>query len=187
MTYRNGTYIAFHANGQTDPTASDMKYYNLIKAWTAKTDDDFSIVNSHDKTASVRDSSLKETLRSRLVTRLKNSKHLLLILGKTTKEDTDWVPFEIRYAVDECQIPIIAAYTELTGPILSPTVTSGISSYWPAALKSRIENKSAGVIHIPFKKEAIKAAVAHFSHTEMPKGGALGWYTKETYDGWGIE
>ena len=82
MAYRNGTYIAFHANGQTDPTASDIKYYNLIKAWTEREDDDFSIINSHEKTAAVRDSSLRETLRTRLVTRLNNSKHLLLILFK---------------------------------------------------------------------------------------------------------
>lgn len=46
MAYRNGTYIAFHANGQTDPTASDIKYYNLIKAWTEREDDDFSLINS---------------------------------------------------------------------------------------------------------------------------------------------
>jgi len=58
MTYRNGTYIAFHANSTTDPTASDIRYYNLIKAWSERSDDDFSFINSHEKTAAVRDSSL---------------------------------------------------------------------------------------------------------------------------------
>lgn len=187
MAYRNGTYIAFHANGQTDPTASDIKYYNLIKAWTERTEDDFTLINSHDKTAAVRDSSLRETLRSRLVTRLKNSKHLLLILGKTTKEDKDWVPFEIRYAVDECKIPVIAAYTEVSGPILRPSLSSSIASYWPDALKSRIGDKTAGVVHIPFKKAPIKEAVSSFDPSTFPKGGSLGWYSEETYKGWGIE
>ena len=42
MAYRNGTYIAFHANGTNVPIDSDIKYYNLMKAWTAKKDDDFS-------------------------------------------------------------------------------------------------------------------------------------------------
>ena len=32
MAYRNGTYIAFHANNATEPTESDFKYYNLLKA-----------------------------------------------------------------------------------------------------------------------------------------------------------
>lgn len=62
MPYRNGTYVAFHAEGTDVPTDSDMKYYNLLKAWTAKQDDDFSMINSHEKTASVRDSSTRETL-----------------------------------------------------------------------------------------------------------------------------
>jgi len=187
MSYRNGTYIAFHANGQTDPTASDIKYYNLLKAWTAREDDDFSLINSHEKTAAVRDTSLKATLRARLVSRLKNSKHLLLILGKTTKEDTDWVPFEIQYAIDECKIPVIAAYTEISGPILNPSTTSPIASYWPSSLRSRIISKAAGVVHIPFKKEPLKAAIGHFNPETFPKGGSLGWYTKESYTTWGIE
>lgn len=55
MPYRNGTYIAFHEDGTTDPIASDTGYYNLLKTWTELTDDDFSFVNSYDKTASVRD------------------------------------------------------------------------------------------------------------------------------------
>lgn len=184
MAYRNGTYIAFHANGMTDPTASDMKYYNLLKAWTQLGDDDFSFVNSHDKTASVRDSSLRETLRARLVTRLKNSKHLLLIVGNTTREDTDWVPFEIRYAVDDCAIPIIAAYTMIDLPIYNPSALEG---YWPAALKRRIDAGTAGVIHVPFKKEPIRDAIGQFSPTNFPVGGGLGYYSKDAYRSFGLE
>lgn len=183
MAYRNGTYVAFHANGTTDPTASDIKYYNLLKAWTEKTDDEFSMVNSHDKTASVRDSSLRDTLRTRLVTRLRNSKHLLLIIGETTKEDTDWVPFEIRYAVDECAIPIIVAYTVFDKPIRNP---SALSAYWPKALESRINNETASAIHIPFKKEPIRDAIGQFDPKNLPKGGSLGIYSDDAYKAFGL-
>ena len=48
MAYRSGTYIAFHADGETNPTVSDMKYYTLLKEWKVR-DDDFSFVNSHEK------------------------------------------------------------------------------------------------------------------------------------------
>ena len=181
MAYRNGTYVAFHAEGTAVPTDSDMKYYNLLKAWTAKTDDDFTMINSHEKTAAVRDSSKRATLLASLKTRLKNSKHLLLIVGDTTKLDTDWVPFEIGYAIDNCGIPLIAAYTGFDY-ILAP---AKFAYLWPAALKTRIENQSARVIHIPFKKEPIKAAINQFSHQNMPKG-ALTYYTRETYQKWGI-
>ena len=112
MSYRNGTYVTFHANDTSDPTESDMKYYNLLRAWHVREDSDFEFVNSHEKTSAVRDTSKKSTLRERLVTRLRNSKNMILIIGSGTKTDDDWVPFEIQYAVDECHMPIIAAYTE---------------------------------------------------------------------------
>jgi len=181
MAYRNGTYIAFHAQGTNVPIDSDIKYYNLLKAWTAKTDDDFSMINSHEKTAAVRDSSKRETLRARLITRLRNSKNFLLIISQTTKLDTDWVPFEISYAIDECKLPVIAAYTDYEY-ILSP---GDLSFLWPQALKTRIDNNTARVIHIPFKKAPIKAAIEQFSHYNLPKS-SLTYYTRDTYIKWGI-
>jgi len=33
MAYRNGTYVAFSGQDTTKPTESDIKYYNLMKAW----------------------------------------------------------------------------------------------------------------------------------------------------------
>lgn len=57
MAYRNGTYVAFHAEGTNIPIDTDFKYYNLLKAWTNKTDDDFSMIDSHEKGSAVRDSS----------------------------------------------------------------------------------------------------------------------------------
>ena len=57
MAYRYGTYVAFHANNTKEPTETDIKYYNLLKAWQVRSDNVFSFVNSHEKTAAVRDSS----------------------------------------------------------------------------------------------------------------------------------
>src|SRR5260370_42134497 len=84
MAYRNGTYVAFHAAGTSQPGKSDIDYYNLMKAWTAKTDDDFTMINSHDKASAVRDTSLRATLRRSLLERLRNSKNMVLIIGETT-------------------------------------------------------------------------------------------------------
>src|SRR6266508_3153815 len=108
--YRTGTYVAFHANGMTEPTESDIKYYNLLKAWDVRKDNDFSLTDSHEKTGAIQSYSQGDTIARHLRTRLLRSKNMVLIVGKTTKEDTDWVPLEIRYAIDECHIPIIAAY-----------------------------------------------------------------------------
>lgn len=183
MAYRNGTYVAFHANGTNIPGKSDIDYYNLMRAWSAKPDDDFTLVNSHEKVAAVRDTSKKETLRRSLHERLKNSKNMVLILGKTTKNDTDWVPFEITQAVDKYQIPIIAAYVDIDKPIRKP---KELSKYWPATLEERINDGTASVIHVPFKKAAILDAIGQFSHNTLPKGGGLGIYNDKAYKNFGI-
>jgi MTH538 TIR-like domain (DUF1863) len=184
MAYRNGTYVAFHAAGTNRPGHSDIDYYNLLKAWTAKGDDDFTMINSHDKACAVRDSSLRSTLRNSLLERLRNSRNMVLIIGETTRLDTDWVPFEIEKAVDSYSLPIIAAYTVSERPIRAPKDLLG---HWPQALSVRINNGTANVIHIPFKKEALKDAIGQFSCANPPKGGGLGIYTNEAYKAFGID
>lgn len=179
MAYRNGTYVAFHAQGTNLPGKSDMDYYNLMKAWSAKTDDDFTMINSHEKASSVRDTSKKATLRASLQERLRNSKNMVLIIGEATKLDTDWVPFEIEKAIDTYGIPIIATYTDYC-PILEP---EKFRSLWPKALSDRIDNKTARVIHIPFKKAPLLDAIGQFTHDNLPKG-PLVHYGVETYRGW---
>jgi hypothetical protein len=183
MAYRNGTYIAFHANGNNIPGGkSDIDYYNLMRAW-AERDKAFALVNSHEKTGQVRDTSSKETLRRVLLERLRNSKNMVLILGDTTKFDTDWVPFEISKAVDEYDIPVIAAYTKVTAPIYLPDSFSG---YWPPALASRIQANTAHVIHIPFNKAALLDAIGQFSHDNHPPGGGRGFYNNLAYAHFGF-
>lgn len=181
MAYRNGTYVAFHAQGTNLPGKSDMDYYNLMKAWSAKTDDDFTIINSHDKASSVRDASKRTTLMASLRERLRNSKNLVLIIGETTRFDTDWVPFEIRSAVDNYKIPLIAAYTEFDA-ITAPAELRG---WWPKALADRIDNGQARAIHIPFKKEPLRAAIDQFDHNNLPNSG-LSYYRRDAYVRWGL-
>jgi MTH538 TIR-like domain (DUF1863) len=183
VAYRNGTYVAFHAGGTTDPTASDIKYYNLLKSWSTSKNIEFNLINSHEKTSSVSDTSLKETLRRSLVARLNNSKHLFLILTSITKNDTDWVPFEIEYAIDRCSLPIIAAYPDFES-ILAP---AALSHYWPKALATRITNDTARVIHIPFKQGPIIDAIEQYGvhNTDYPING-YGYYSREAHIHWGL-
>jgi hypothetical protein len=182
MAYRSGTYVAFHAAGSSDPTASDMKYYSLMRAWTELKDTEFSFVNSHDKSAAVRDSISRQRLRDVLAERLRNSKNMVLILGQTTRFDTDWVPFEISYAVDTCKIPIIAAYPGYEY-VLDP---KGLAATWPFALSERIWSGVAHVIHVPFKRTVLSGAIRQFSPDSYPLGNGLGWYSREAYASFGV-
>lgn len=181
MAYRNGTYVAFHANGTNLPGKSDMDFYNLMRAWSAHPDDDFTIVNSHDKSSAVRDSSKKATLRASLLERLRNSKNFVLVIGETTRFDTDWVPFEIQKAVDLYGLPIIAVYPDYD-LINAP---AELRALWPQALQSRIDRKTVRAIHIPFKKAPIMDAINQFHHNNLPRT-ALDFYGKETYKQWGL-
>lgn len=82
--------------------------------------------------------------------------------------------------MDECQIPIIAAfpkYEYITAP-------AALSYLWPSALKARIESGQARVIHVPFRKEPLADSVGQFTHLNMPANG-LTYYSREAYEGWG--
>lgn len=178
MTYRNGTYIAFHAENNPNPTETDMKYYRMLEAWHENEGIDFTMVNSHDKASAVRDSSKRETLRRSLLERLSNSKNFLLIIGETTKLDKDWVPFEIEQAIDTYKLPVIAVYPDYDF-IINPN-DQKIRNLWPKALQTRIDNNTVKAIHIPFKKEPIKDAISQFSVQKYPNS-SLTYYGIETY------
>ena len=181
MAYRNGTYIAFHANGTKRPGESDMDYYRLIAAWSAHPDIDFTMVNSHDKASAVRDASKKATLRASIQERLRNSKNMVLIVGQTTRFDDDWVPFEIEQAVEVYGLPIIAVYPG-HGPILQPTA---LAPLWPEALADRLRRERAKAIHIPFKKDPIMDAISQFHVQNHPKSPHA-YYGPDAYKTWGL-
>jgi hypothetical protein len=180
MAYRNGTYVAFHAGGTSDQTASDIKYYRTLQMWHANENTEFRLVNSHEKSNSVRDSSLRSTLRTSLLERMRSSKNFLLILSLNTKQDTDWVPFEIAHAVDTYELPIIAAYPSLNFVVNA----SLLRDYWPNALAERIQSRSASVLHIPFRIEAVRDALSQLNPDHRPPGG-YAVYDNATQQRWG--
>lgn len=181
MAYRSGTYVAFHAGGTSNPIASDIRYYRMLKAWHEHDGIDFRLTDSHEK-AGVRDTASKARLKVVLSERLQKSKNMVLIVTPDTKKDTDWVPFEVAYAVDNCKIPIIAAYPDYEY-IGAP---AELFSLWPFALTTRIYSGAAHVIHIPFKCEPLKDAIGQLSHDSLPVGGGLTRYSQEAYASFGI-
>ncbi|MBX3560272.1 MAG: TIR domain-containing protein [Sphingomonas sp.] len=181
MAYRNGTYIAFHAEGITDPTASDIKYFNIMKAWHENDDISFRFINSHDKVYAVRDSSKMETLRRSLVERLNNSKNMVLIVGPRTRYDLDWVPFEINYAVEKCGLPIIVTYPGYTS-IMNP---KALSELWPKALANHIGTGAVRAIHVPFQRNAIDAAIRQYDLNKKP-GSSLDYWSATAHRSFGI-
>ena len=72
MAYRNKTYVCF--DGDTD-----MKYYNLMKAWKQNDNTDFNFYDAHELN-SARDTSLEQSIKNQLRERLKNTKLFVFIL-----------------------------------------------------------------------------------------------------------
>src|SRR5437867_4067812 len=104
------TYIAFAADGNEDMYKSDIKYYQLMKGWDAMKKMNFKFINPHEKGPALREWSKKETIMKTLRERLKKSNRLFLLVGETTRLDTDFVPYEIEYATDTCKLPVIVCY-----------------------------------------------------------------------------
>jgi hypothetical protein len=182
MAYRNDTYIAFHAEGNPDPTGSDIKYFNIMKAWHHNDDIDFTFVNSHDKVSSVRDTSKRDTLARSLKERLNNSKNMVLIIGDRTRFDTDWVPFEIDYGTGTCGLPVIAVYPGY----LYITDPSELSHLWPKAFAERVSAGSVRAIHVPFQQKAIDAAIRKYNINDQPNS-SLEYWTAQTQRNFGID
>lgn len=182
MSYRNGTYVAFNGCDTTNPVESDMKYYGLLQAWNKESKFNFTFSDSHKKTYQVRDDSLRKTLESRLLERMRNSKNMLLIISDNSNWNRGMLNYEIEKAIEHYKIPIIATYTGFT-KIMKP---AELSNLWPRALKKGINNETVKAIHIPFKQVVIADAISQFDvHTSKLKS-SLSYYSKEAYQRWGL-
>lgn len=176
MAYRNGTYIAFNGMGTTDPTKGDMKYYGLLQKWNKSKLDNFSFSDSHKKTYQVSDKSSKETLRKRLLERLKNSKHMLLIITRNSSINRGLLNWEIEKAINNYKIPIIVAYTGYSS-IQDP---SSLSHLLPEKLNELINSENANTIHIAFKQKIIDLAINDFC-IKNPPPHVVTYYNKSVY------
>lgn len=181
MAYRNGTYIAFDGLGQTNPTLSDFKYYGTIQAWAVNKKINFKYIDSHDKTCSVKDSSLRSTLEARIRERLSNSKNMIVILSSDTRKKGSMLSYEIEMAVDYYKIPLIITYVDYQ-VVAKP---AQLSKYWPKALSSRIADGTAKAIHIPFAKDAILNSIKQFNISNMP-ATAMDSYSKKDHRVFGV-
>ncbi len=178
MANRTGTYIAFDGLGKTNLTESDFKYYATIQAWSAGKNIDFKFVNSHEKTAAVKDTSLRSTLEARIRERLVASKNCVVILSDDTRKTGSMLSYEIEQAVDKYKIPLICLYTGYS-TIYKP---KSFSNRWPDALTSRINDGTAKVIHIAYKKNILVTAINQFSVNNKFPDGSLVTYTKEAQE-----
>jgi hypothetical protein len=180
MAYRNGTYVAFAADGNIDFTKSDIKYYNLLKGWNLMKKRTFRFINPHEKGPQLRGESQADTIKRTLRERLNSSKRFILLVGDTTRLDDDFVPYEIIYAIDTCKLPVIVVYVNYKNRITGSCPQS-LKNLLPKALKDRMDNNSVKTIHIPFRERIINKAIEDYSHEKLPSY-SLSMYKDSVYD-----
>ncbi|WP_066839175.1 TIR domain-containing protein [Rufibacter ruber] len=180
MAYRIGTYVAFAADGNTDFTKSDIRFYNLLKGWNSMKDRTFKFINPHEKGPQLRGESQEETIKRTLRSRLDNSKRFLLLVGNTTRLDNDFVPYEIEYAIDKCKLPVIVVYVNYKVRITDSCPTN-LKALLPSSLIERINNGTAKTIHIPFRERIINKAIKDFDFNSLPSYN-FSLYLDSVYD-----
>lgn len=175
MAYRNGTYVAFVGCGTTDPTKSDIKYYNLMKGWKERGLSDFVFNNSHDKVGSVRDTSTIETLKRNLRERFKNSKNIVFII--TEKTISNWnsiLKYEVEVA-SELGLPFLFVYPKKE--IISNV--NSLSDLWPFDIENKINRNEIKAIHFPFKLHLFKDAIPRWTLHECDLNGSKNFYNND--------
>lgn len=160
-TYRNGTYVAFDGQGEENPVNSDWHYFELLKAWQQNDNVWFNFVNSHEKTYAVRDTSSLETLKGRLLERMRNSKNMLVIVSPQTNKNRGLLNWEIEQAVEKYGLPIIVAYVGLD--CMNGFLLEAYKAWLPNKLLEYVNNNTAKIAHIPFVQPIIGRAINFYS------------------------
>lgn len=163
MAYRNKTYVCF--DGDTD-----MKYYNLMKAWKQNDNTDFNFYDAYELN-NARDTSLEQSIKNQLRERLKNTKLFVVLLGEHTKYLTKFVKWEMEQAIS-LKLPIIVVNlnqrrdvdNERFPNVLKNYPTISIS-YNQKIMQYALENWEVGFIN-------------HYRNNEMSSY----YYKKEVYD-----
>jgi len=169
MAYRNKTYVAFDGD-------SDIRYYNLMKAWKQSDNTDFNFYDAHDINTAL-DTSTEETIKRRLRERMENSKVFVLLVGNNTKKlRKPYVRYEIDHAISYYKIPIIVV--NLNG------LKGCDANLCPPAARDALS------IHIPFGQKILQYALEnwtseHYTHVSKGEGGAY-HYNDSVYSSLGL-
>tara|TARA_B100000787_G_C16136719_1_gene270011 strand:+ start:235 stop:858 length:624 start_codon:yes stop_codon:yes gene_type:complete len=183
MPFRNGTYVITDIDSSKS-VGSGASQLSSLNSWLEFQGFKLKDRNSFENKASLAFNSTKKKLAHNIVAQLKSSKQCVLILSKNTKKSKNVIPFEITYAIDECQLPLIIMYPDFE----SVTSPQKLSMYWPEELKIRIETRQVKAVHIPFSDQPARDALRRFhinGRQALPNGYAH--FNASAYQEWGLQ
>jgi hypothetical protein len=145
-------YVCFDACGSKNPTATDLKYYFLLRAWARRSPLAQTFVDVHRVAPSFKRSSAD--IQGELTKRLYDSDLMLLILSERTAANGGWVSWEIDFAAGHCGLPIVCAYPGLN----DVDQHGGHPPWWPAALSRLVSDRRTRLLHVPFRPRTLAQA-----------------------------
>lgn len=166
---QNYNYCAFYVSEPFNESSlgahatEDFCYYNMLKAWKGL-DSSFPFKNAHDTTYNVRDNSdWESTLKPRLRERLRNSKNIILFLGKNTSNSRA-LREEIDYGINTLGLPVIVIYPDLKAKedLLTydkTNLNNTVKNLWDKLPIFRDSKSKVPVLHVPMSKEVIRTAL----------------------------
>ena len=114
----------------------DLKYANLIDAWSANENDDLNLYNERLRIPV--DSARADYIRSRIRPKIDRASVLLCLIGSTTARSS-WVNWEVNYAKSKNR--------GLVGVLLQPTNTKPTSIL------------NAGAVFAPYNRDEIAKSI----------------------------
>ena len=157
-------YVAFYVNEPFSASnlganlAKDFCYYNMLKAWKWEWENvSFPFYDAHDTTYNVRDNSdWDSTLKPRLHERLRNSKNLILLLSRNTKNSRA-LREEIDYGINQLHLPVIVIYPDFK--LNNNLFKSDIKLLRDNLPIFRDSKYKVPVLHVPMDKNLIRQAL----------------------------
>ena len=146
----------FSASNLGANLAKDFCYYNILKAWKWE-NVSFPFYDAHDTTYNVRDNShWDSTLKPRLHERLRNSKNLILLLSRNTKNSRA-LREEIDYGINQLHLPVIVIYPDFK--LNNNLFKSDIKLLRDKLPIFRDSKYKVPVLHVPMDKNLIRQAL----------------------------
>ncbi|MCH3980521.1 MAG: hypothetical protein LKE41_01120 [Prevotella sp.] len=157
-------------------TAHDFVYYNTLRMWKGN-DRSFPFLDAHGTTYQVRDSSLWETLRTKLHERLDNSKNIIFFLSSITKESRA-LKEELFYGMAILKLPVIVVYPDYSSNLF---VANGngqadrIKRLWDNVPTFKNNMTKVPTVHVPMNKDYIQKALEDSDFTLNGKSFNFCW------------
>ncbi len=165
MDNRQGTYIAYDANGVKDHVNSNLHNHKMLEDWQRMNPGRFNFINIEDIHLSSSNEILQETtttLKHHLERQMAKADNMLVVVSPVLNPDSPILNWQISRGVNHFHLPIVIAYAGL-----DRIDDHTIQTYWewlPAKFRKYLTQYPwARMAHVPLVRDKVQRALATYS------------------------